>query len=125
MLSWRNGAQSPKEDGREREEVKEAEVQAALAKAEKTWSEGGSVPFHIVDGYFRLKYVEFYDFDEDGNSDDSGQRARDGKSLLNGHLYLNSWTDCQFAPFLPPLEASLEPFETKAIKSEGEYTFAF
>ncbi|KAH7239743.1 hypothetical protein B0J15DRAFT_502729 [Fusarium solani] len=117
-------------EAKEREAAKEGEVKAALEKAEKTRSEGGTVPFHTLEGHFPLysithfdlcydpaywptRYIDFSYLDEEGQLDYSGLRARDGKSLLDGFLYLDGSIDCSLERFLPPLEASPEFFEIK------------
>ncbi|KAJ3459186.1 hypothetical protein MRS44_015259 [Fusarium solani] len=136
-----NGTKREHEEAKEREAVKEGEVKAALEKAEKTRSEGGTVPFHTLEGHFPLysithfdlcydpaywptRYIDFSYLDEEGQLDYSGLRARDGKSLLDGFLYLDGSIDCSLERFLPPLEASPEFFEIKEGGPKSRCTFA-
>lgn len=130
MSGWGEGDHEQHKKTREREAAKEGEVKAALEKAEKTRSEGGTVPFHTLKGYFPLystthfdlcydsahwptRYIDFSYLDEEGQLDYSGLRARDGRSLLDGFMHLDGSIDCSFERVLPPLEASPEFFEIK------------
>ena len=77
---------------------------------------------HLLDG---TKYVEFYHLDDQGGFDFSqsaGKQVGTEARPVNGHIYFNARTGCNFGPFPLPTRARRKDVD---IKGDGKYDLSF
>lgn len=77
---------------------------------------------HCYRTLYGSNYVEFCYLDQDDFLRITPERQL---GQLTGHLYFNSNTDCDFAPFTHPKHASLEDYRVKSNDGKYELTFQF
>ncbi|KAL6825808.1 hypothetical protein J3E69DRAFT_380914 [Trichoderma sp. SZMC 28015] len=129
-----------KERVRKAESIKEEEVKAAYKSVQQAESKGQPLPpldsiarknfrlysvdhvDHRYDSIYPSKYVEFYYFEE-GTCKAIQPPSRETK--IQGHLYLNVESGCDFDDFSPPKQAGLKKYSLKDITGKFAPTFQF